>query len=362
MKIYLSYRERFAGFFMLFTLLGVIAFIVGAAIENRWLEPRVPYHTHVVRGDGLRTGSPVLLSGIDVGEVGDLVIMEDNRIDVEILVRERHTHRVRVGTTAEVRRLLGIGEKRIHLVSGKRVGEPFPPHALLPANEPMDILDAVANIDLGKYVNTVDRAVAAMEVMLGKLEEENRLVRMMEAFDQMGPTMERVNKLFTELHEPLVELFNDKSVRKTFKGADKLFNDPSTRKAMGAIAKTFEPSRMKSILERFDRVINRFDKLLADEGHFHGAVEGADKLLNDGRMDRMLTAMEQLTDAEKLEKLVDNMAIVANQMAKIGPKIPTMTTEMINALREVVIVFKALQKTWLLDEEAEEVLKELRKK
>ncbi len=361
MKIYLTYRERLAGFFMLFAVLGIIAFVVGAAIENRWLEPRIPFHTHIVRGDGLRTGSPVLLSGIEVGEVGELKIMDDNRIDVELLIREQHVHRVRVGTTAEVRRLLGIGEKRIHLVSGEKMREQLPAKALLPANEPMDILDAVSNLDLGKYISTIDRAVGAMEVMLGKLEEENRLVRMMEAFDQMGPTMERMNKLLAEIDEPISELFNDKSLIRTFRGADRIFNDPNTRKTMRAMARTFEPERMESILGRLDQVIGRFDALLADEGHFQGAMKGADKLLNDGRMDRMLTSMEQLTDAEKLEKLVDNMAILAEQMAKIGPEIPTMSRELIKTMRELSIVLKALQKTWLLDDEAQEVLKELKK-
>ncbi len=362
MKIYLSYRERLAGFFMLFALLGVIAFIVGAAIENRWLEPRVSYHTHVVRGEGLRTGSTILLSGLEVGEVGELTIMEDNRIDVELLVREQHAHRIRAGTVAEVRRVLGIGEKNIHLKSSDKVGMELPANALLPANEPVDILDAISDLDLGKYINTIDRAVSTMEVMLVKLEEKDRLVRMMEAFDQMGPTMERMNKLLAEIDQPVSDLFNDKSILGTFRGADRLFNDPNTRKAMRAMSTTFEPKRMESIIGRLDRLIGRFDTTLAEDGHFLGAMASVDKILNDGRIDRMLTSMEQLTDAEKLERLVDNMAVLAEQMAKIGPSIPTMSHELIKTMRELGIVLKALQKTWLLDDEAEEVIKELKKK
>jgi hypothetical protein len=349
-KIYASYRERLAGFFMLFAVLGVVAFIVGAAIENRWFEPRVSYHTQIVRGDGLRTGSPVLLSGIEVGEVGDLEIMDDNRIDVELVVQQRHARRVRTGTTAEVRRLLGIGEKRIYLVSSEEIGEQLPADAILSAKEHMDILDAISNVDLGKYVSTLDRAVSAMEVMLSKLEEGDRMVRIMEAFDQMGPTMQRMNDLLSQIDGPLAELFNDQSVLGTFKGADKLFNDPNTRKSMLAMAKTFEPERMDSILKRMDSVIARFDEMLAKDGHFYGA------------MDRMLTSMDKMAAAKKLEKLVDDMTVVADQMAKVGPRIPVMTQEMIAAMRELVIVLKALQKTWLLDDEAEQVMKDLRNK
>ncbi len=362
MKMHLSYRERIVGLFLLFTVLGVVAFIVGAAIKNKWFEPRVSYHTHVVRGEGLHTGSPVLLSGLEVGEVGTLSILEDNRIDVQILVLEHHAHRVRQGTIAEVRRLVGIGEKRIHLVSREESGEQLPPFAFLAANEPMDILDAVANVDLNKYFGALDRAVSAMEVVLNKLEEKERLERMLVAFEQMGPTLEQLKLLLTDINKPLVELISDPSLIKTFRGADKVFNDPNTRKTMRAMATTFNPKKMGSLIDRMEVASIRLDDALKEDSVFQGAMSGANKLLNDGRLDRMLTTMEKLSDPKKLEKLVNNMAVIASELAKIGPKIPTMTREMINTLQEAVVVLKALQKTWLLDDESEEVRKEIRKR
>jgi hypothetical protein len=361
-RIQLSYRERIAGIFLLLAAALVVVFIVGAAAQNRWFAPRVTFHTHVLRGEGLREGSPVLLSGIEVGEIGELKIMDDNRIDVELEILEQHASRVRSGSKATVRRLLGIGEKRIHLVSPDDGGEPLPAGALLPADEPMDLLDVMSTIDLGQYIKTMDRAVAAMEVMLSKLEEENRLERMVMAFDEMGPTMQRMNTLLEDINDPLAELIKDPAFRGTFQGADKVFNDPATRKTMRRMARTLAPEKVDKLMRRTDVLLARFDKLLAEDGHMMGAMEGMDRLMNDGRMDRMLTSMEKLTDAEKLEKLVDNMSILAEQMAKIGPEIPAMTRDMIKTMREAVIVLKAMQKTWLLDDETKEVKKELKKK
>jgi phospholipid/cholesterol/gamma-HCH transport system substrate-binding protein len=358
-KIYLSYRERIAGIFLLLAALSVVLFLVGTAVENRWFQARVTYHTHVVRGEGLRQGSPVLLSGIDVGEIGELQILDDNRIDVEIVVLEKHAHRLREGSKAVVRRLLGIGEKRIHLISAGEGGAALPPGALLPADEPIDLLDAVSAVDLGQYLRTMDRAVAAMEVLLGKLEEENRLERMVEAFDQMGPTMTRLNELLGEINEPLAALLGDPSVRRTMQGADKVFNDPATRASLRRLSGALEPERLGGLLERTDSLIARFDRLLAEGGHLTGTLAGADRMLNDGRMDRMLTSMEKLTDAEKLEKLVDNLGVLAEQMAKIGPEIPTMTREMTTTMREAVVVLKALQRTWLLKDESKAARKEI---
>jgi hypothetical protein len=361
LKIYLSYRERFAGIFLLLSAAAVVLFLVGTAVENRWFQPRVSYHTHVVRGEGLRKGSPVLLSGIDVGEIGELQILDDNRIDVEIRVLEKHAHRLGRGSKAVVRRLLGIGEKRIHLLSSGEGGPALPPGALLPADEPIDLLDAISTIDLGNYIRTMDRAVAAMEFLLGKLEEENRLERMVEAFDQMGPTMTRLNALLGDIHEPLAGMMRDPSMRRTFQGADKVFNDPATRASLRRLSGALEPERLGSLLQRTEGLIARFDRLLAEDGHLTGTLAGADRMLNDGRMDRMLTSMEKLTDAEKLEKLVDNLGVLAEQMAKIGPEIPQMTREMTQTMREAVVVLKALQKTWLLGSESEKARKEIEK-
>ncbi len=360
MKIQFSYRERMAGLFLLFGALGVIVFTIGAALQNRWLEPRISFHTHIIRGDGLREGSPVLLSGIDVGEVGEMKILPDNRIDMEILIRERHVNRMRVGVRCEIKRLLGIGEKRVHLISEEGTGPNLPPGALVPANEPMDLLDAVSTIDLNHYIKTMDRAVAALEVTLGKLEEESRLERMMDAFDELGPTMQRMNRFLDDVDDPLIAILQDPNLKKTFKGAERLFNDPQTRKAMRAVAKTFAPEKIDSLLQRTDKLIARLNVLLAKDGSLVSAMDGLDKLTHDKRVDRMLTAMDSISDGEKLERLFNNMSALTHEMAKLGPQLPELSRELLATLREMVVVFKALQKTWLLDDETKEALKELK--
>jgi hypothetical protein len=361
LKIYLSYRERAAGLFLLAAILLVVLFVAGAAVQNRWFRPQVTFHAHVMRGEGLRSGSPVLLSGVNVGEVGDLTIMPDNRIDVELLLDSKHANRVRAGTKAVVRRLLGIGEKRIEIVTGDKPGLSLPAGALLPADEPVDLLDAVSTLDLGLYMKTMERTISVFEVLLGKLEEKDRLERMIVAFDQLGPTMEKMNDLLGRIDDPLVAILSDPSALRAMHGMDKTFNDPYTHQALKAMAVAFQPERADQLMTRLDNVLGKLDVLMAD-GHLQGTLAGTDKLLNDGRMDRMLTAIEKLTDAEKLQKLVDNMAVLADQMARIGPEIPTLTKEMMTTLREAVVVLKALQKTWLLKSESQEAKDEMDKK
>ena len=358
MKSYLSYRERVAGFFVLFAFIGVVFFIVGAAVQNRWLEPRVNFRTLVLRGDALRPGAPVLLSGLEIGEIGSLTILKDNRIEVVMEIREQYAGRVKQDTRAEIRRVVGLGEKQILLVSEGDGGESLPAGAIIPAIEPLDIVDAISTVDLGRYLATLDRLVEAMEVALKKLDEKERLERIMETFDQMGPTLVQLNQLLEDLHEPLVSLVGNSDFKRTFEGAAKVFNDRNTRRAMSAISKTFEKERMDELITSMVSTFDRVGEATRPDGEFNGAMKGANRLLNDKRFDSLLSATSQLADAKKLSKLVDDMGIVANQLAKMGPKIPTLTEEMIETMREAVVVLKALQKTWLLEEESKAVRKQ----
>lgn len=361
MKIHLTYRERMAGLFVVMSMALVIVFVVGAAIQNKWFSARVTFHTYVMRGEGLRPGSPVLLSGIEVGEIGNLTIMDDNRIDVELVILEEHAFRVQRGSKAVIRRLLGIGEKRIQLEAPPKKSERLPPGATIAVDEPLDILDAMAEVDLGNYLETMDRAVNSMEVLLKKLEENNRMERMVEAFDQIGPTMEKVNYLLGEINEPMADLIKDPALKRTFHGADKVFNDPNMKKVMRNMSKTFEPDKVLAMIDQLNVTAKNLDRMVEEGGDLQTTLSGANRLMNDGRMDRMLTSMDRLTDAEKLEGLIGNMAMLASQMAKIGPEIPAMSREMVITMRELSVVLKALQKTWLLDDEAKEVRKKMKK-
>ncbi len=361
MNIFLSRRERLAGLFIVSTVLLVLVFFVGAAVQNRWLAPRVRFHTRVQQGDGLRPGSPILLSGIEVGEIGELTIAADNTIDVELLVLRRHAHRVHQGTEAVVRRLLGIGEKRIHLVSTGKAHKELAPESRLPAREPMDLLDVMAELDLGTYLRAMNHALGAFEQVLGKLEENQRFDRMVTAFDRMGPTMEKVDGLLTELHDPLVGLMTDPALRGTLAGANGVLNDAATRKVVRGAAQALDPARIDPLVTRIDALVLRLTVLTAENGPLPHVLGSADRFLSDGRVDRLVGSLERLTDEKKLGRIIDNVGVLAEQTSKIGPEIPQITRELTSTLREAVVVLKALQKTWLLKGKAEEVREERQK-
>lgn len=391
MKIFLTSRERIAGLFLVGTVALVISFFVGAAVHNRWLAARVRYHAKIARGDGLRAGSPVLLSGVEVGEISDLQITDDGKVTVDLAILAAHAHRMQPGTKAVVRRLLGIGEKRVHLTTVPGAGTPLPDGAWLTVHEPVDILDAVADLDFGTYLKTANRAVSALEKLMQKLEENDRLERLVAAFDRLGPLLEKVDKLLTDigptatalvkhpaltgalqglddlLRDPALRealaaahrLLADPGLRRTVAAADQLLSDPAAKKLVRGAAEVLEPQKINRLIERSEGLVGRLDVLLGEKGPATSVLANADKLLADGKIERLIGAMERLTDEKKLARILDNVATLAEQTGRIAPEIPHLTKELTVTLREAVVVLKAMQKTWYLEGKASDARKEL---
>ena len=347
-------QDRAAGVFILLSIICGAGFVVAAAVQNQWFIPRVTYHTTVHDGATLRPGAPILYSGIEIGRLGQITLNETSGIGVELKILAQHAPRVREGSVVEVRRVLGIGLKRVHLIpatsSGAEKAPQLPPGAFIPAREPMDLIDAMTSVDLARFTAVMERTLATSENVLTKLSEGDRLDRMVVAFDQLAPTMEQLNKTLKNVDKPLATLLSDPNLRRTLQGTAQVFSDPETIRVLHGIADALEPSRLGPLVQRTDRVLARLDSLLADDGHLNGTLAGAHLLLTN------------MSDHDKLGKLIDNVAKLSEQMAEVGPQMPRLTRDLLLTLREAVVVLKAMQKTWLLDSASEEARKELQRR
>lgn len=359
MKILLSRRERLAGLLLMGAAAGVTLFALASAVQHRWLERRWRLHTVVTRGEGLRLGSPVLLSGIDVGHVGAMEIRDDGGVAVELVVLARLAGRLGEGSRVVVRRLAGIGEKRIYLQPGPPGAAPLPEGALLPAEEPVDVLDALTAIDVGRHLQTVDRAMATVERLLTQVGEERRVERLVAALDRLPETLERLDRLLAEAHGPLVEVLREPALTGTLRGADALLHDPAAAASLRGLAAAVERERLDRILQRSEAVLASLDEIFAAGGHLRGTLAGADRMLGDQRLNHLLAALEKLAADERLPRLIEDVSVLARQGAQVGPEIPLLARELSVTLREAVIVLKALQQSWPLADHARRAREEV---
>ena len=360
MKFSLSSRERAAGLFLVGSLCLVVVFFIGAAVRNRWFAPRIAYHTVLARGDGLHPGSPVLLAGVEVGEIGSIVITEDDRVHVELIVWAEHAKRIRTGIRAVPRRMLGIGDKRVHLVPQPGPGGPLPHGALIAAQEPVEILDLLETIDFGQYLRTLDRTMASFDKILALLEQDGRLDKLFATLDRLGPLLAKLDKLLDDTAPPLTALLQDPALAVTLQGTATLLNDPALHGFLRGGAAALDRGRMDKLLGRADSAFERLDRLTAEDGHLMRILGSADKVMGEGRADRLVASLERLADDKRSGAMLDHLAVLAEQMARVGPEIPTIAKDLHGTLREAVVVLKALQNTWMLGSESRKAREQLK--
>lgn len=119
-------------------------------------------------------------------------------------------------------------------------------------------------------------------------------------------------------------------------------------KNLSTLAKAFaDPKRTKAFIKMFDRV----DPLIISLGHMSNEVTKLSKGLND---------------EEHLKKLVQRLdrltKVIEPAMAEIGPELPRVSRRTVEALDEMVVTLKAIQKSFLLSGKVEDVREEEKKR
>ncbi len=111
---------------------GILVFVISGG-RGGLFASTVAYEAVFDEVNGLRTGSPVRIAGIDVGTVESVDFGGDGRIHVGVEVREDASAFVREGSVARVGSKGLLGDQLIDITVGQ--GDPLPPGSVIPTAE-----------------------------------------------------------------------------------------------------------------------------------------------------------------------------------------------------------------------------------
>ncbi|MGB0680248.1 MAG: MlaD family protein [Polyangiales bacterium] len=117
----------------------VIAFAVGS---NRSLfTPKVRYFTRFTNVEGLRGGSPVRISGVNVGSVASVRLLDGGETEVVLEIAKEAQRLVRTDSVAFIGSKGMLGDKLIEVLPGKKTRlPPNNPKLLLPTRDSVTIV------------------------------------------------------------------------------------------------------------------------------------------------------------------------------------------------------------------------------
>ncbi|ANM29058.1 hypothetical protein ABI59_04800 [Acidobacteria bacterium Mor1] len=155
------------------SILSLAVMVVGE--ESAFFAQKTDYRVIFPDTIGLRQGSPVMISGVQVGTVRKVRLPTDTAaegIEVVLGVDNLHAPRIREGSRAALRILqLLSGEKYVEIVTGTADSAP------LPANAEIPLLDEEGLLEQGEYIaDNLNDVTQSLKGILEPLERGESLL------------------------------------------------------------------------------------------------------------------------------------------------------------------------------------------
>lgn len=200
----------------LFISLLILALIIGAIVGfATWKSRGLDYTLHFEDAKGLQAGDPVVLSGVQIGQVRKVTLMGEDDVRVAVHIDEEHRKKVLAGSTAV------ITSMSFPNMSGQKVVEihnPADPDAL-PLEDDVDVAgqDGMFDLkawqleqrlsDMGEDLSAQSKVLAEkFSEMAEKLQEIPESPEMKEALEKLEEFSE---DLETSSREKLADLSDD---------------------------------------------------------------------------------------------------------------------------------------------------------
>lgn len=144
----LSYtaRERLVGLFVLLAVALVIAMLAFNQQTQRLFAKKFILHAYVRNAQGISTDTPVVVSGLDVGNVAAVDITPDNRIALTLKVLEKYHRLIRSDSHAALSKLSVLGNAAIEISAGSPDKPEIANGATLGLEEPLSVDQIMAQV------------------------------------------------------------------------------------------------------------------------------------------------------------------------------------------------------------------------
>ncbi|MCX5916950.1 MAG: MlaD family protein, partial [Deltaproteobacteria bacterium] len=162
--------DRYVGILVVFAILMAVVALVFVGRGQKWFAKRSPYKVVFSKVQGLKTGTPVTISGMEVGNVKSLRLDPQSKVELMIEVLQRYQGNIRQDSQAAISMAL-IGSKTIEITVGSPEKPPLPPGSTIPSLEPREITDLLKEIDLKGYLKKIDEVLDNLNSITHKLDD-----------------------------------------------------------------------------------------------------------------------------------------------------------------------------------------------
>ena len=306
---------------ILITLALVIFAIAIMAVgeESKLFARKVYYKVIFPNSSGLRKGSPVSLSGVQIGSIGEIYLPVDPQhmgIDLEIAIDKVYANRIREGTKASLKYLAILsGEKYIELTPGASSQAVIEPGSVIPIEEEMKIFETGESIaeNMNEITNT-------LRTILEPIERGDGILGQMLTNPEFGKDgLARIKGAAESLDTILAKIKKGEGL------VGKLIFDEETSRDIVEIKQAL--NKINSILDSVDKREGAIGALLEEGGKGEQAIEEFRDAVT--KLNRVVAKLESnkglfgrlLNDEEYSEGVANDLRRLIAYLASIAEKI-----------------------------------------
>jgi phospholipid/cholesterol/gamma-HCH transport system substrate-binding protein len=273
-------------------LLAITIFSIGGGVG--WFRSTVTLRAHFKRVNGLQSGAPVYLSGVDVGTVNTIRFPKNPRANFVVVymsIGKNAMPRVRADSVAKIESMGLLGDKFLLLTSGTRGAPSVRPDALLKSQSPINYQsllqapgtgDLVANIlsissSVRELLNSINHGHGILAQLIkgpsNPKEKPFNLESLQQTMDnaarvsaQLDLTLERINRgqgLFGAMLSPKT---NGNKIVNNFAVASRTLRATSAR-----LDRTSE--QLETLVARMNRAQGILPQLMEDQDYGRQVLE-----------------------------------------------------------------------------------------
>lgn len=301
--------ERVAGIFVLTAVLGFALSLIGVAIKQGWLESKIRFTTTFDEADGVHPGTLVRISGLKAGSVEEVELDEDNRILVTFNVFSKFHGKIKKDSRVQLIRPFVIGERVLDVSLGSRESTVIAENSRIPSAESIDLMTILSGRNLGNYLAEMGSMMGSLRELAQALLDRKRTQSIVSIFDRLDPLTRNLNRMSLEV----------------IKLSKQATQDESLGIVLGQLAIT---------TREINAMIPEMNKQAPEMG-------------------------------KNISQLVSNLAVLTEQfkvvipaLAEIAPDLPHASRRAVEALDEAVILVKAMQRSFLMRGNVDDVREE----
>lgn len=153
-----STKERLVGLFLFLGFVLILATLFASSKTQHFFDERFMIYGSIKTAEGVKRGTAVRISGINVGEVVTIDIQEDNTIIVTMEIFSRFHQLLRADSTAKLGKLSLLGQSSIEITAGSADKKLLAKESTLIIEEIRTLDDIIAQITpvIESVVSTID--------------------------------------------------------------------------------------------------------------------------------------------------------------------------------------------------------------